>query len=512
MTATRNRLILVLLILLIFGQAVSFSFLIYDDPINITKNPIVKSPSLHHLVTAWERPIQHLYIPVTYTAWIGISSLSDYFFGKLHPGLFHLANILLHIANSLLVYGILINVANKLSENNKQRTNLAALFATLIFSLHPVQVESVVWVTGFKDLLSAFFFFLATYILITSPHTAEQGKSWPLKQLAIASGLYLLAILAKPQAIIFPFFIYILLKHVLHRNPTKDLISFILLWIITGLLIAFLTKNVQPNPFQVSFLQRIHIAANASLFYISKIIWPHPQLIDYGKPLVSQVTSSFPWIAIIIISLFTVFLYFIRDGKIHITIMILFLVCVAPILGFIPFNFQRISIVADRYLYISLFTLSLFCSIFIKKYFYTTTIFTTISIICIYAFLSFQYGAKWRDTVTLMTYTLGKNPVSKIANQNLGVALMREGKMRESIPYLKKAIDLVPTDMTTHFNLALSYACIGNIMAARQEKKMLMNKAPKLGTKLTYILPRIENTCPKKAYHSVHQRFQPDTK
>jgi len=94
-----------------------------------------------------------------------------------------------------------------------------------------------------------------------------------------------------------------------------------------------------------------------------------------------------------------------------------------------------------------------------------------------------------------MRYTLKRNSSSKIANQNLGVALMRKGKMRASIPYLKKAVELVPNDTTTHFNLALSYACIGQATAAEQEKKLVFLDNPTLAQKLSKALPLIQNTC-----------------
>ena len=512
MTAGRNRLILILLILAVFGQAASFSFLVYDDPININKNPAVTSPSLQQLVALWKKPHQHLYIPATYTAWMGIASISNIIYGKLHPGLFHFANIVLHLTNTLLVYAVLVRLLNYFPEDNKQSTNIAALLAALIFALHPVQVEPICWATGLKDLLSAFFFLLATYTLLIFSFQSRQKNTQPMTELTIVTGMYLLAILAKPQAVIFPFFIYILIRYVLHTKPSPRLMFFMLLWLCMGLAITLLTKNVQPNPFHVSPLQRIHVATDAALFYLGQLIYPYPLLIDYGKTLVLELTHPLQWVYPVTAILVTITLYFIRNGKMVLASAALILISVAPVLGLLPFNFQRISIVADRYLYIAVFAFSLGLALCIKKYFHPITLVMVILIICSYGLVSFQYGAKWRDTATLMQYTLKKNPASKIANQDLGVALMREGKMREAIPYLKKATDPVPTDMTTHFNLALSYACIGNIMAARQEKKMLMNKEPKLGTKLTYILPRIENTCSKNTYHSVHQRFQSATK
>ena len=505
MTTGRHQLIIILLILAVYGQATSFSFLVYDDPININKNPAITGPSLQKLAALWEKPHEHLYIPVTYSAWMGIASISNLIYGKLNPGLFHFANILLHLINTLLVYAILVRLLSYFQTGKKESTSIAALLGALVFALHPAQVEPVCWATGFKDLLSAFFLLLATYVLLLAHHPTKCKKAQAVKQLILVTGIYFLAILAKPQAVIFPLVIYTLLRFVLHTKPSPILMLFMGLWLCMGLAIALLTKNVQPNPFHISPFQRIHIATDAALFYLGKIIFPYPLLIDYGKSLSFELSNPFQWIYLSMALLIAIIVYSFRHGKIVLACAVLILISVSPVLGILPFNFQRISIVADRYLYVAVLFFSLGLAICIKKSFSPTTVLITIMIICGYGLLSFQYGSKWRDSTTLMQYTLKKNPTSKIANQDLGVALMRKGKMKEAIPYLQKAAELVPTDMTTHFNLALSYACIGNTAAAEQEKKTIEFNAPTLGKKLSYALPQIANTCLKKDPLSVHR-------
>jgi len=505
MTTGRHQLIIILLILAVYGQATSFSFLVYDDPININKNPAITAPSLQKLAALWEKPHEHLYIPVTYSAWMGIASISNLIYGKLNPGLFHFANILLHLINTLLVYAILVRLLGYFQTDQKASTSIAALLGALVFALHPVQVEPVCWATGFKDLLSAFFLLLATYILLLAHHPTKSKKAQTVTELILVTGIYLLAILAKPQAVIFPLIIYTLIRFVLHARPSPKLMLFMGLWLCMGVTIALLTKNVQPNPFHVSPFQRIHIATDAALFYLAKIIFPYPLLIDYGKSLAVELSNPFLWIYPATALLIAIMIYSLRHGKRVLACTVLILISVSPVLGLLPFNFQRISIVADRYLYVAVFFFSLGFAICIKKSFSPTTVWITIIIICGYGLLSFQYGSKWRDSTTLMQYTLKKNPTSKIANQDLGVALMRKGKMKEAIPYLQKAAELVPTDMTTHFNLALSYACIGDTRTAQKEKKIILHNAPALGKKLSIILPRITNTCLKKdPHHTPH--------
>ena len=495
MTIRKSLLIITIVLLAVFAQSASFSFLVYDDPINITKNIFITSPSLPGLRVLWTKPYQHLYIPVTYTSWMGIASISNILYGRLHPALFHFLNVLFHLANTFLVYALLTNLLNQNRKNNGEKTNVAALLAALVFGLHPVQVEPVCWATGFKDLLSAFFLLTATYTVLVFNCSNNQKKIHPLATLSIVTGLYLMALLAKPQAVIFPFFIFILVKFILRIKLSRHLVAFILLWTCMGLIIALLTKNAQPNPFHVSPLQRIHIAIDAVLFYIGKIVYPYPLLIDYGRTLAREISQPLRWYYPAAAVLLAGVLYLTKNGKILLACTALALVSVAPVSGLMPFNFQRISIVADRYLYLAIFAFSIALAIMIKKYFHPVTIATAILLVCGYGLLSFQYVTKWHDSVTLMRYTLEINPASKVANQNLGVALMRKGKMRASIPYLQKAVMLVPDDTTTHFNLALSYACIGRQAAAEYEKKIVDSDNPKLGKKLSRALPLIKDTC-----------------
>ena len=495
MTIRKSLLIITIVLLAIFGQTASSSFLVYDDPINITKNIFITAPSLPGLISLWEKPYQHLYIPVTYTTWMGVASISNMLYGRLHPGLFHFVNLLLHLANTFIVYVILVRLLHQNKANNEQAINVAALLAALVFGLHPVQVEPICWATGFKDLLSAFFLLTATYTVLVFNCSNKQKIFHSLAVLSIVTGMYLAALLAKPQAVVFPFFIFILVTFVLRIKPSPRLMAFILLWICMGLGIALLTKNAQPNPFQVSPLQRIHIAIDAVMFYFGKILYPYPLLIDYGKTLAQEISQPLRWYYPATAVLLAGILYLTKDGKILLTCTALALVSVAPVSGLIPFNFQRISIVADRYLYIAIFAFALALAILIKKYFNPITIVMAILLVCSYGFLSFQYATKWHDSETLMRYTLKRNPSSKVANQNLGVALMRKGKMRASIPYLQKAVALVPNDTTTHFNLALSYACIGQATSAEHEKKIVVSDNPNLGKKLSRTLPLIKDTC-----------------
>src|SRR6056297_2539567 len=136
---------------LVFWQVIGFEFVRYDDPIHISKNPRMLSPAWDSLFYFWRHLFLNLYIPVTYTAWLGLAALSDNLFNRLDPGLFHLANGLVHLVNCLLVYRLIRRLYDIRRDSGHDPEGFwPALLAGLVFCLHPVQAESVCWVSGFK--------------------------------------------------------------------------------------------------------------------------------------------------------------------------------------------------------------------------------------------------------------------------------------------------------------------------------------------------------------------------
>ena len=146
--SSRNRawllgLLLVAATLLAYQPAWQAGF-IWDDDEYVTNNPLLTAPDgLKRIWFSLDSPSQ--YFPLTYTVFRIERSLWGF-----NPAGFHWVNILLHAANALLVWRLL-----------RQLSVPGAWLAAAIFALHPVQVESVAWVTELKNVLSLFFFLLA---------------------------------------------------------------------------------------------------------------------------------------------------------------------------------------------------------------------------------------------------------------------------------------------------------------------------------------------------------------
>src|SRR5262249_20204565 len=153
MKSNRRRwpwVVLALVTVLVFARVCSFDFSWWDDWQTVHQNPWLKGPAGAALAYYWAHPAYGLYIPVTYSAWIGLAAGSSLQQAdpkgiSLNPWVFHSANLLVHLTASLLAFALLRMLLKK---------DVPALFGAMLFAIHPVQVESVAWVSGLKDVLA----------------------------------------------------------------------------------------------------------------------------------------------------------------------------------------------------------------------------------------------------------------------------------------------------------------------------------------------------------------------
>ncbi len=200
-------LVIVGAVLLVFGRVHSYEFLGWDDNVNVTQNPYVRPVGPKRIARIWRQPYKALYIPVTYTFLAGEAYLAGANSpGPMNPRVFHLGNLLLHAAAALMVFAILRRLVDH---------HGAACFGALFYAMHPLQVESVAWISEVKGLLAGLFSWVAIwqylcYATADRPtsiardsavaNTARRARY----HYAIATAALFLAILSKPSAVAVP--------------------------------------------------------------------------------------------------------------------------------------------------------------------------------------------------------------------------------------------------------------------------------------------------------------------
>src|SRR5262245_39209267 len=155
--------LLVLVTLAVFGRVYSYEFVLWDDGLHVFENPYLQSLTFKTLLAIWREPYGELYIPLTYTLWALTAAVSRGVSANppgaapLDPRFFHTLNLLVSLLSVLVVWRIVRLLLGRLTPRpSRTQVEWAAGAGALLFAVHPVHVEAIAWVTGFKDVLFGF--------------------------------------------------------------------------------------------------------------------------------------------------------------------------------------------------------------------------------------------------------------------------------------------------------------------------------------------------------------------
>lgn len=455
---TRGAAVIVIVVTLIALSAViPHQFTTWDDNYNIVQNPQVNPPSADGLAYLWTHPWMHLWVPLTYTVWIAIAAI------KFDPQFFHAINLLVHVAASLATLCLLRRLRFSVT---------ASMFGALVFAIHPVQVESVAWISGLKDVLSGALCIASLLCFArTRPENAmpsdggREGSRFILDPSYLASlALFLLAMLAKPQAVALPLAGFAIDRW-LHNRSVKHSLKLIAPMIVLAIPIVVIGRIAQTGALveHVPIWQRPFIAGEAIAFYLWKLVWPVKLGIDYGQTptwVMHSRVGYFAWM--IPLALAVLF----AGRGIALMAIAVFVAGLLPVLGFVPFDFQAKSTVADHYLYFAMLGVAIgaagLCETLPKLRP------AMIALLVALAVRSFIQTRIWTDSRTLFTHAIAVNPDSYVAYNNLYVIAMDERNGAEAEQHARKMVALKPNDMLATTNLAGALAMQSRFGEAEQ--------------------------------------------
>ncbi len=442
---------LIALIVVVFWPVVGFDFQLYDDGLNVYNNWRLVKFSPANLGYFWQAPYDSLYIPITYNLWSLLASLGALFrsdTGGVDPLIFHLANLLVHTANALLVLIILRSL---------KVNGWAAWGGALLFALHPVQVAAVAWVTGMKDLMSGFFSLLAIwqYIVYTKAEAGEgrRGLHYGLLALALA-----LAMLSKPGAVVTPLLLLIIGRLLLGREWRQLALELLPLAVLT-LPVVVLTKFAQPDThqgWQSDIWQRLLVKGDALLFYLSKLVLPYSLGPDYGRtPQVVLASGPGLYLAALLPAVALGLIW--RCGRKCLPAALIFLAALLPVSGLILFDFQQISTVADRYLYLAMLGPALATGWGLARYQSKRIWLIFLVVISLLAGKAAAQVWVWENSSTLSSHAVRVNPKSWVAHNNLGIIKAEQGLDSEAVSAFAAALAANPNYAEAHNNLGALY-------------------------------------------------------
>jgi tetratricopeptide (TPR) repeat protein len=430
---------------------------IWDDEANVTENATLRS--LDGLWQMWfvPRSIQQYY-PLMYTSyWV------EYQLWGLAPFGYHLVNIVLHVAAALLVWRVLVVLRVP-----------GAFLAAAIFAVHPVEVESVAWVTERKNVLSLVLALLSLLAYFRfdplEPDAAEdigQPARWSWYAAAIV--LFALALFAKTVVVTLPAVLLVMVWWKRGRVEVRDvvwLLPFFALAIALGLVTTWMeTSHVgaQGDEWNLSPLARLLLAGRALWFYIAKLVWPYPLAFFYPAFAIN-VHDGWQYLYPLAALAVPVVLWALRNriGRGPLAAYLIYAGVMFPMLGFFNIYYARFAPVSDHFQYhasIALIALAAAgAAIAVELMPHAARLpskLLLVGLLVAFAGLSYRQTFIYHDLETLYRDTIAKNPGGWTAYANLSSYLDTLGRHDEALDLAATALRLGPHEPNVHNNLGV---------------------------------------------------------
>jgi len=459
-------------------------FVNFDDPRYVTENAIVAAGlTWRGVVWAFTAGYASNWHPLTW-----MSHMLDVQLYGMRAGGHHLTNVLLHIANTLLLFGALHRMTGAAGRSG---------FVAALFAVHPLHVESVAWVAERKDVLSTFFWMLTLWSYVSYVRQPRWNR-YVLVVVCFALGL-----LAKPMLVTLPFVLLLLDYWPLGRltpdvaaGPARaagtpsapqlkvalPLLREKLPLLVLALASSIVTFIVQQRGGSVAaldaipFLPRVENALTSYVGYIWKMVWPARLGAFYPFP-----ASFGPWqviaAAAILIGASVVAL---RAARRHPYLPVgwfWYVGTLVPVIGLVQVGDQAM---ADRYTYVPLIGLFLIVAWGVpalvarwlpglsgierlQRIALATAAGLVIAALTIAARIQVQY---WRNAIAIWEHTLQVTGENAVARNSLGGFLIIVGRARDAVPHLVEAVRIAPDSAGAHNNLGAALIQQGNVSEA----------------------------------------------
>lgn len=424
--------------LFVFYQAVNFPFINYDDEVYITGNKsILRGFSWKILKWAFITHTNGDWQPLTWISFLMTRQL----FG-INASAYHAANIVWHMLNTVLVFWVFRKMTEKF---------WASFFLAAFFAIHPLRVESVVWISELKDVLSGFFWWVT--VSFYAVWVIEKKKAYKF----LSIGAYSLAILSKPIVVSLPLMLLLLDYWPLGRfrdkrsffSLVREKIPFFLLAVIPAIMVIranIITKSILALD-EIPLLLRVSNAIISYGVYIQKTFFPFSLAIFYPFPHAearSLLMTSFYLLALGVIS----FIVWKERKRAPYLLVgwVWYLITLLPVIGIMRLTYQAM---ADRYTYLPHIGLGIMIIWSLmnvpQNNFKRSSVIFGGCLLVLFSAVSMKQVTYWRSPLTLNEHAAKVVPDNYVAYGNLGYFYFKEKNFDKSLEYYQKSIKLQPS-------------------------------------------------------------------
>jgi tetratricopeptide (TPR) repeat protein len=458
-------LLLAVITLALYNPVNRHPFVNYDDDRYVVNNPHVRqgltAETVGWALTSTEQANWH---PLTW-----MSHAIDCSLYGLNPVGHHFTSVLLHGMNVILLFLLLKWATGRLGPS---------LFVAALFALHPMNVESVAWVAERKNVLCTMFFFLALWAY--GWYSRKPG--WQ-RYFAVAA-LFAAGLASKPMVITFPFVLLLLdywplarvrgagieagVQSKVEADKTRPTFSWSQLAIEKLPLLtmsaasAVITMRAQQaggavrTTAEVSFGARIATAIYAYAMYLWKMVWPARLAPLYPHPGDSLAAWQVLVAALVLLAI-TAFAWRFRARRYLLVGWLWFLGTLVPVIGLVQVGEAAM---ADRYAYIPLIGIFVMIAFGVadwaeEKRLGLWPAFAAAVVLVALAFVTHRQIGYWQSNYELWSHTLAVTENNFVAENNLGGALILEGREEDAHPHFEAAARINPRDPMSRSNLGI---------------------------------------------------------
>ncbi|MFA6008707.1 MAG: tetratricopeptide repeat protein [Desulfobacteraceae bacterium] len=473
--------LLLFLTVIVYHQVGGFDFISMDDPVYVTDNPYVNQGFTTEGVR-WSLDFGHdsgpYWMPLTM-----VSHMADCEFFGLDPSKHHIHNLILHLLNTCLLFFFFYKVTGDYGKS---------LFISALFALHPLNVESVAWVTSRKNVLSTFF--LLSTLLAYHRYIKQKDFSRYLHVFIF----YFLGLTAKASVItlifslllfdVWPFHRFLLFRDgestglkAFDRRNIVPILEKIPLLIVTGLILylnfskASFVHEATPMD-KVGMGLRFANALVAYVVYMVQTFWPFNLSVHYPYPASVPLWKSIPAFAVLVSA--SVYALANLKRRPYVAVGWFFfvgnLVMVSGVIqgGLWPAH-------ADRFMYVPGIGLFIILAYGFGERFKGSKAWAMGIVFClVLAGFALLRAGDWKDSITLYTQALKVHPQDMVSTVNLAFALDKAGKGREALPYYEKIVERYPEYAEVHANMAVILAEQGKDKAALYHFEQAAQRSP----------------------------------
>ncbi len=457
----------VAVLLLILATTITYfpvkdsEFIDLDDDVYVTDNPwIQQGLNLQSISWAMTSLREGVWNPLTW-----ISFMLDYQLFGLNPAGYHLTNLVLHLGSVLLLLGVLYRMTERF---------WPSLLVAALFALHPLNVESVAWVTERKNVLSTLFWMLSLWAYL------EYLRKPVWQHYVGIMGFLILGLMSKQMLVTLPCALLLLDYWPLRRlgdngkefrvrlpHLVLEKVPLFAALLGAGLLtlIAAHTDDALPSLEKLSLGVRLANAPLSYALYLKKMVWPMDLAVFYPHP-GSTLSPLAVALAILVLAGISLGVWWGRKSRYLVVGWLWYLGTLVPVAGLIQVGGQSM---ADRHTYIPAIGIFIMLIWGVAESAQAMRLRTawlataSLGLIISMMVLTRQQLGHWKDSITLFEHTVAVTEGNYLVHNNLGTALLEQGNVDAAIENFSRVLEIRPHSDRGLYNMALALRAQGKI-------------------------------------------------